>query len=343
MYHELWRRAAAAAARLRFVAAKEHHDRFLVYWNNGCNRHWRLQMGFTGECVQHQSIVDAMSTLDIPYKEIHAESLSMPNEKIRSMCDALRHSDKGILLVASLQPLAIGLRTQSCLKNLNVRVMLLDWFGTGPGLAPENIQLLTVSPAGNHDKFLGYALPPVAPSSGNKSATKRYGFLLGKEAQSFADNSTKDILRQVARMHAVESLHCIGCPQLAPNIVRHGVMPRKVFQDLLGAAWFLIGVGDPMASPSILEAIELGVVVILRQFVAPKVIKNHTHRTQYDDLGRLMTEQLALRNYICIYRSTQTLEKCVEFAMSHQRPPITIEAFTKHAFTTRARAIFNFN
>lgn len=36
-------------------------DPFVFYLNNGCNQFWIKVMGYTGECVQHESIANALA------------------------------------------------------------------------------------------------------------------------------------------------------------------------------------------------------------------------------------------------------------------------------------------
>lgn len=314
--------------------------------------------------MQHKSIVDALKQLQIPYQEVEHDTFaaienreeriklglqilqdgdrdSVLNDK-RTMCAAFRNSNHSILLVGSVHVVARNLADLPCIKANKVQVKQLDWFGSGKSHTEDhNIELLTVTPSGSHNTFLGYTLQSNSlPATTMKvlPSTPRIGFVLGKESKYFERTGVRDFLRTAAGL--VQQLHCIGCPAVAPNIEAHGVMPQEAFKSLLASSWFLIGVGDPIGSPSVLEAIQTGAVAIMRRFDEPQKIMGHLHLTQYDDLQRLATEQPALQNYTCSYMTQENLTECVKFATSYKRPPISISAFTNHSFVERFRSIF---
>lgn len=341
---------------------------FLFYWNNGCTQRWVFQMGYTGECVQHRSIVSALQQLDISYHEVEhgtfegiaptelRRNLSLPmlsysgrravQRDIRAMCAAFSNSDRGILLVGSAHAVAVHFAALPCVRAHRVQVKLLDWFGSGQSHTPPDIELLTVTPSGDHNTFLGYALQSeslpaaIAMASSNMSTS---GLVLGKEPVYFEAAIVQAFLKTAAGQ--VNTLHCIACPAVSPNIRVHAVMPQAQFHALLAEAWFLIGVGHPLGSPSVLEAIQAGAVAILRRFETPVVISGHAHSSQYDDLvqGRITAEQPALQNYTCSYASSEELTRCIEFATAYKRPPVTISSFSYDSFVQRMRRIFSFN
>jgi hypothetical protein len=264
---------------------------------------------------------------------------------IRAMCAAFSNSDRGILLVGSAHAVAVHFAALPCVRAHRVQVKLLDWFGSGQSHTPPDIELLTVTPSGDHNTFLGYALQSeslpaaIAMASSNMSTS---GLVLGKEPVYFEAAIVQAFLKTAAGQ--VNTLHCIACPAVSPNIRVHAVMPQAQFHALLAEAWFLIGVGHPLGSPSVLEAIQAGAVAILRRFETPVVISGHAHSSQYDDLrGRITAEQPALQNYTCSYASSEELTRCIEFATAYKRPPVTISSFSYDSFVQRMRRIFSFN
>jgi hypothetical protein len=283
----------------------------VFYVNNGCNGQWRRTMGFTGECVQHESIVGAFHHLGIQLVE--KETVPSPS----ALCDEAKLTRAPMLIVGSGHSVARKFVSAPC----RLRIGLLDWFGTAPSMIVPGVSTLSVMPVVGSNTFWGYGL--TLPTVPTREGGAPYGVVLGKALKDV------DILSVIQGVR----LKCTSCRYVGVEAV--GMLPRSDWFDLLRQARFLLGLGDPVGSPSVIEAISLGCVVILPRARPARTIMGRRHSSQYDDLHRLIGDQPSLRAYVCWYTSTEDLTLCVASARS--LPTITVEAFTQHAFESRVR------
>ena len=329
----------------------------LVYVNNGCNNAWRRAMGYTGECVQHDALLRA-------FKKVRVNYVELPEEDWRTqalMCGQFKTDDVSIVLTAGCHDCARKYAQKPCLSN--ARVMMLDWFGTAAEHVPPGVTMVTAMmppPHDTHSKYLGYALQspyheaPPQPGMINRivraehkvAATlrrmvhkKEHGVMLGKNREYWAKKRSM-IAALVA--HGVE-LHCIKCGISGVTEYRR-TLPKSEYAALLSGARFVLGSGDPIGSPSPLEAIQDGTVVIIPRFATPLEKMGRKHLTQHDDFARIVEQQPAVKPFVCTFAesSVEELIECVDAALALPKHASTIEldAFTQRTFEERVEDIF---
>ena len=338
---------AAATARVRPTRGKGRGR--LVYVNNGCNNAWRRAMGFTGECVQHEAMLRAFKAMRVNYVEL-------PEEDWRTdalQCGQFDTSDVSIVLTAGCHDCARKYAAKPCLQN--AEVIMLDWFGTAAEHVPKGVTMATAMmppPGDTHSRYLGYALPRPHELSGLELAEHAvaellrkiihktdHGVLLGKDRRYWAK---KRALVAALVAHGVE-LHCVKCG--LPGVTEYTrTLAKAEYGTLLSSARFVLGAGDPIGSPSPLEALQDGTVVIIPRFDAPLEKMGRAHLTQHDDFARLVEQQPELAPYVCAYgeASTEELIACVDkaLALPKHAHAVTLNAFTQRAFELRVEDVF---
>ena len=321
----------------------------LVYVNNGCNNAWRRAMGFTGECVQHEAMLRAFKAMRVNYVEL-------PEEDWRTealQCGQFDTSDVSIVLTAGCHDCARKYAAKPCLQN--AKVIMLDWFGTAAEHVPKGVTMATAMmppPGDTHSHYLGYALPRPHELSGLELAEqavaeflrkiihkKDHGVLLGKDRRYWAK---KRALVAALVAHGVE-LHCVKCG--LPGVKEYKrTLAKAEYGALLSSARFVLGAGDPIGSPSPLEALQDGTVVIIPRFDTPFEKMGRKHLTQHDDFARLVEQQPELAPYVCAYgeASKEELIACVDnaLALPKHAHAVTLNAFTQRAFELRVEAVF---
>lgn len=379
----------------------------VFYLNNGCDAAWRRSMGYTGECVQHDALLWALSNLSVPcleyQKDINAAvgTLAWPKDA-QQLCELVTTAQQDtphggnhtfsnipasssspssqrprpIFLVGAGHEIAQTFQQElssSCPQLPSFRVALLDWFGTNTSNAPRKVEILSVLPAPGNT-FLGYALFDMQRQQhdkmkrifdnnsthnsttgiiSNRSGNIPYGLVLGKFPKYFASTEVQEILQHVAQR--IE-LKCLGCQRTSRRHQRRmgqgggpgittldfttaGDNSQQAWRDELAGTRFLLGVGDPIGSPSVLEAIFLGCRVILPRHRKPAtIVMGRAHESQYDHLVELIQQQPSLEPYVCWYTTLVDLEDCVQRAITNVLPPIDIEAYTPHGFRSRVEA-----
>jgi len=281
----------------------------IIYYNNGCNKNWLKTMGYTGECVQHDSIMETFERLHYDYKVTE----KTPN--------CLAGQRNAILLVSSGH--SVASQFVDCFK----KVYLLDWFGTSKDMTPRGVILLNAMRKGI-GQFLGYTLPP--KYTGVKPRRQAYGILLGKLPRYWVQK--KHLLSKMSDV----KFACVTCDIEMKNVVNHKRLPRDEYIKLTSEATFLLGAGHPVGSPSVLEALQNGLTIILPKIQHYKM--GVTHATQHDDIHAIMNEQPEVRKRICYYENDEKMVECVRSAQKY--PPLTLISYTSESFDMRMKTFF---
>ena len=279
-------------------------------------------MGYTGECLQLDSILDSFKRLSYPYTIVEStkHELNLPK------CEP-----NSLLLVASEHGIALRFHSH-CFKH----IYLLDWFGTHKEHAIFNTLHVTVLTGmrtnssefigHNNSQFLGYVLPPISPIS-NSSGTPNYGLLLGKLERYW--EKKHHIFPTMPNTQFV----CVKCGVRAANLLVHTqILERNEYVKLTASAQFILGAGDPIGSPSVLEALQNGIFVILPIHFAYFIMGNQ-HTSQHDDVLFIVKEQPEYLKQICYYTNDAEMIECVRKAQRF--PPRTITAYTWEQFDRR--------
>jgi len=177
----------------------------------------------------------------------------------------------------------------------------------------------------DNNVFLGYSMD--LPLRVEPKSSAAFGIVLGKLDSYFTPTVTA-LLRPLA---SSVSLSCVSCG--VPGIHKMEILSRDEWLSSLRRARFLLGVGDPIGSPSVLEALTLGCMVILPRQRPNRVIMGRRHRSQYDDLSKVVPDT----SRICYYDTPQDLHACVSRALSRPVPPRVLPLFTHSAFTQRVK------
>jgi len=283
----------------------------IIYYNNGCNKNWLKTMGYTGECVQHDSIMESFERLHYDYKVTE----KTPN--------CLAGQRNAILLVSSGH--SVAKQFVDCFK----KVYLLDWFGTSKDMTPRGVILLNAMRKGI-GQFLGYTLLPPPKDTGVKPRRQAYGILLGKLPRYWVQK--KHLLSKMPDV----KFACVTCDIEMKNVVNHKRLPRGEYIKLTSEATFLLGAGHPIGSPSVLEALQCGLTIILPKMQHYKM--GVTHATQHDDIHAIMNEQPEVRKRICYYENDEKMVECVRSAQKY--PPLTLISYTRESFDMRMKTFF---
>jgi hypothetical protein len=283
----------------------------IIYYNNGCNKNWLKTMGYTGECVQHDSIMESFERLHYDYKVTE----KTPN--------CLAGQRNAILLVSSGH--SVAKQFVDCFK----KVYLLDWFGTSKDMTPRGVILLNAMRKGV-GQFLGYTLQPPLKDTRVKPRRQAYGILLGKLPRYWIQK--KHLLSKMSDV----KFACVTCDIEMKNVVNHKRLPRGEYIKLTSEATFLLGAGHPIGSPSVLEALQNGLTIILPKIQHYKM--GVTHATQHDDIHAIMNEQPEVRKRICYYENDEKMVECVRSAQKY--PPLTLISYTRESFDMRMKTFF---
>ncbi|KAJ4462458.1 putative mannosyl alpha-1; 6-glycoprotein beta-1; 6-N-acetyl-glucosaminyltransferase; isozyme B [Paratrimastix pyriformis] len=165
------------------------------------------------------------------------------------------------------------------------RMFISEFFGTPPRVAQHPLtarDYLTPTPlhdqlpyrvgclSGRRNTYLGFIVDPVTP----RARRGNQGVVWGKESKYFTAPNMR-LLAELA-LHHNYTLHTTISPQrgYSPALFsryglvegvhyhNHGHLSRPQYQELLGQADFLVGLGHPIAGPTVLEAIAAGLVVL---------------------------------------------------------------------------------
>ena len=283
----------------------------IIYYNNGCNKNWLKTMGYTGECVQHDSIMESFERLHYDYKVTE----KTPN--------CLAGQRNAILLVSSGH--SVAKQFVGCFK----KVYLLDWFGTSKDMTPQGVITLNAMRKGS-GQFLGYTLQTPLKDTGVKPRRQAYGILLGKLPRYWVQK--KHLLSKMPDV----KFACMTCDIEMKNVVNHKRLPRGEYIKLTSEATFLLGAGHPIGSPSVLEALQCGLTIILPKMQHYKM--GVTHVTQHDDIHAIMNEQPEVRKRICYYENDEKMVECVRNARKY--PPLTLISYTRESFDMRMKTFF---
>jgi hypothetical protein len=164
---------------------------------------------------------------------------------------------------------------------------LLEFWGT-PYEQTKDVEDLHVkqyyTPYNNiYNYFLGFVIqsPPeyVLPAwkrYREKRPPGKYSFLLwGKLLRYFDDRAWKlvqSIQKKYPELYAVATISDADSAKLPSYITNHGIIDSNAWKKLLAESVFIIGFGDPVMGPTVLEAIAAGCVYLNPKYSTPKIL-----------------------------------------------------------------------
>ncbi len=288
---------------------------------------------------------------------------------------ALPHA---LLILDEWTLLAPGGAARPWLRGREADTFLLAFFGvesaTLGGFSVPPAHVLTAFPEalGEGSTFLGFAVPPRwaprdgqcaaaraalgepsaaleaacgpeaaaaaaaarAPPLPNKTAA-REGVLWGKKREYFAGRA--EWLAAAAALAPMWGAHAL--PGVVPPERATGPLDAAAWGALLARASFFLGVGDPLAGPSAVDAIGAGAVYIDPFFAHVPGVRPELARwgSQHPFLSRAVGAP-----YACGARldSSVELAACVRRALELDLPPLVPPELTPAAHAARVRAIF---
>jgi len=131
--------------------------------------------------------------------------------------------------------------------------------------------------------FLGFLMPDLGGGQlqrGNSSGLDPSirGYLWGKEAKYF----NRPLVNELGvQFYAT----CVNNTSEYKNITNLGLQPRDKYLDIIRHVDYVIGFGDPVAGPTIVETLELGKILIAPRRQIPTFLHTHPNIVLSDDLG----------------------------------------------------------
>lgn len=121
-----------------------------------------------------------------------------------------------------------------------------------------------------------------------------------------------------------------------PAFVLHGHLGPEEWQALLGGARFLLGLGDPLAGPSAVDALAAGAAFLCPEYASPKETYFHSQHP--------FLEAVVGPPYTCSYawERSESLLACARAALdAPPLPPFIPRALTEAAYAKRVCDIFS--
>lgn len=222
------------------------------------------------------------------------------------------------------------------IRGLDAKIFILDFFGSprlkGSGLNVPATRFLTAfgSP---WNTFLGFYLPPVSAST---TPHLKQGVIWGKDVKHF--DGKEAMLRHVAdqgvALVSTASTPTGGGLFQHPKVQWLGHQSPQGWHHLLASSSFLLGMGDPLLGPSVIEAIAAGCLYI-NPIYSGEPAKNGL-LSQHPWAAEKVPE------YVCSYHPDRTdqLMACVRRALETSLPPHLPPEFQESAHRERVKAIF---
>ena len=323
----------------------------VVIHNSASSFRWKKTMGFTGESLQNENILEALKILNVT---VHIVDYGLSNfASFRKICSLALEGkiDRIDALIVSGAD-----RANYFAKNTDKepffkpnQILLLDDFGRIPSGQIPPSHVLSWQPMPKNT-FLGCYLDLEKERKllVDKNIERlEEGMIWGKHDDYFPFQ-TKRMLVDVSKRY---KLHTSSRSSVfngfdARNIKHHGKMPRTQYHQLMKSMTFFVGLGDPLVAPSAIEAMFQGVTVILPIYAKPRVINGQAHRSQYDQLLFDFPAKYpkTFRHCVCGYEqgSTSSLNKCIDLAIKWAREDdsreCSVPEFSKTAFVKRLKS-----
>ncbi|CAN0075350.1 unnamed protein product, partial [Phaeothamnion confervicola] len=230
-----------------------------------------------------------------------------------------------------------GRKLKAPLQNCKRRMFVTDFFGRAsplPGLGVPLPRYLTAFPVIKENSFLGYSIPPRQITSAKEA--KAQGVIWGKEVKHMKMAAAVIMaVADVAIVHLTVKMEVVS----HPNIVYRGMLTGDEWHALLAESRFLVGLGDPLAGPSAVDAVAAGCVyvnpVYAKQAGGRGIVGGYSSQHPYlaDAFGPPR---------VCSYREKDAAgaASCVRQALSTELEPFVPPDFTEKAYMARVRRIF---
>ncbi|CAM9101621.1 unnamed protein product [Discosporangium mesarthrocarpum] len=228
-----------------------------------------------------------------------------------------------------------GWTLKGALRGYQHRVYVLDFFGADEphsnlGVPAERYLTAFPGPSNPKTTFLGYAIESSQlPAPG--VVKKNQGVIWGKQAKTLeGKDGILLALAEIAELHS--SVSGSDATLSHPNIVYHGHLSQEEWATLLAESKFMIGLGDPLAGPSAVDAVVAGCAYLNPHYRKP-VKGFHSQHPFLEKLGE---------PYVCTFMEGDVTKAraCALKALSQDLPPMIPPQFTKDAYMGRVRAIF---
>ncbi len=143
-------------------------------------------------------------------------------------------------------------------------------------------------------------------------------------------------------MHYVS---CILQPYDIPNIEWTGHLDKDSWEALLKSSKFLLGMGDPLLGPSVIDAIGSGCMYINPIYQTPfiRVQTGISYHSQHPYAEKIAKNDPELSTYICSFdiNNREELKTCVKRALTSNLPAIIPKDFTASSYLNRVKTIFS--
>jgi hypothetical protein len=252
-----------------------------VVYTSACHPRWQAraaQGGPMGELVMLRSLVEGLRRIGARVSSI-GSLRRFAAHRARHAWDRVARGRRPLYF---LDPVTLELASRYRLLGAGdaPRVLLLDWFGTPPSLVSAALPALTAArylvpypDEGGWNTFLGFALGDrIAPVADRPA---RRGLIWGKEPRYVRGAAAAAIARlaSVCELHATIADADQGSTDHLPtSVVNHGVLDQAAWRSLLRESSFVVGLGDPIAGPTALEALAEGCAYLNPCFSPPRLV-----------------------------------------------------------------------
>ena len=172
------------------------------------------------------------------------------------------------------------------------RVRFFCYWGRTPeeipwaGLKPHQICI----PFPYHNKpntFLGFLMPDLSERGGDTGSTQLNptirGYLWGKESKYINTGLIRQLGDAGVQFYSTQVDKPVG--SIGDGITNLGLLPRAEYLRLLHHVDYVIGFGDPIAGPTIIETLELGKILIAPRKQIPNFLHSHPNIVLSDDMS----------------------------------------------------------
>jgi len=233
-----------------------------------------------------------------------------------------------------------GWKPRPFLVGKEKSTFILDFFGGGDsdvrskGFNLSGTNFLTAFPVVKSNSFLGYFIDEDdwkqknGVGKGGKKKESR-GVIWGKKEEYYKGKET--ILSAISEK--VELHSTCSNTALVPSAVFHGHLTPSEWDSLLSGSRFLLGLGDPLAGPSAVDAVAAGCMYINPTY---KVPKKGVYMSQHPYLAESLPEYTCS----CDLDNVEEVMGCVSRAMNSDLKPMIPQDFRREEYMKRAWTIF---
>lgn len=233
------------------------------------------------------------------------------------------------------------------------RVYLLSFFGLARNNVPSPLissnHILTAFPTAkaHGNFFLGFAVESLA-STGLTNPTSRkpadrslpQGVIWGKQCRYLmqAQRLLLSVLDSAFLYTTCSDAHGAGNRIDHANLHYVGHQTPEEWHALLAQSQFLLGLGDPLLGPSVLDAWRAGLMFLNPAYPSPKMVDGVQYRSQHQYAAESDTVD---REYTCTYSliDVEELKACIAKAGVVDLPPYIPPEFTVESHAARVQRL----